>query len=134
LGLALSFIPEAGSILRVGSYGVRAVSRAGVVGGSRIVGRYVARRITREMVEALSRNLAAAFAREVITNVVMDQVIAAVMEPIIREVEREATITGPVGGSAGATRVRQMLLAERQAASPSTSPRQETIQEIQEGE
>lgn len=125
LGLALSFIPEAGSILRVGRYGIRAVSRAGLAGGTRIVGRYIGRRITREMVEALSRNLAAAFAREVITNVVIDQVIAAVMEPIIREVEREATITGPVGGSQGAEMVRRMLAAERQASTrqlPTGSP------------
>ena len=115
LGLAMVFIPEVGSIPRAGGYGVRAVSRAGLAGGSRIVGRYVARRITREMVEALSRNLALAFAQEIITNLVMDRVIGAVMEPLIREVEREATITGPVGGSQGAEMVRRMLAEERQA-------------------
>ena len=130
LGLVLAFIPEAGSILRVGRYGIRAVSRAGLAGGSRIVGRYVARRITREMVEALSRNLALAFAKEVITNVVMDRVIGAVMEPIIRQVEREATITGPVGGSRGAEMVQRMLAAERQANNPQLpSGRQEIITE-----
>jgi len=113
LGLVLSFVPEVGSILRVGRYGVRATLRAGVSGGARIVGRYVARRITREMVEALSRNLILAFAKEVITNEVMEQVISRVMEPYLQYLEREATITGSVGGSQGADIVRRMLEEER---------------------
>lgn len=113
LGLVLSFVPEVGSILRVGRYGVRATLRAGVSGGARIVGRYVARRITREMVEALSRNLILVFAREVITNEVMEQVISRTMEPYLQYLERETTITGPVGGSQGADIVRRMLEEER---------------------
>jgi hypothetical protein len=115
LGLALAFIPEVGSILKVGSYGVKAVSRAGLAGGSRLVGRYVARRITSEMLEALSRNLAITFAKEVATNLVMDKIMEVVMEPIIKHIEREATITGAVGGSQGAEMVRQMLAEEQQA-------------------
>jgi hypothetical protein len=115
LGLALAFIPEVGSVLKVGSYGVKAVSRAGLAGGSRLVGRYVARRITSEMLEALSRNLAIAFAKEVVTNLVMNEIMEVVMEPIIKHIEREATITGAAGGSQGAEMVRQMLAAEQQA-------------------
>jgi hypothetical protein len=115
LGLALAFIPEVGSILKVGSYGIKAVSKAGLAGGSRLVGRYVARRVTTEMLEALSRNLAIAFAKEAVTNLVMDEIMQVVMEPIIQSIEREASITGSVGGSQGAEMVRQMLAAEQQA-------------------
>lgn len=118
LGLALAFIPEAGSILRGGRTAVRAAVRTGsVIAGARVAGRILRRRVSREMAERLAEGLMNAFVREMITNAVIDQVMQRVLEPVIQAVSREASVTGPVGGLAGATRVQAMLEEELRGAS-----------------
>jgi hypothetical protein len=120
-GFVLSFIPELPAALRAGKYGVRAVAKAGVEGGARIVGRYVVRRITTQIVEALARDLAVAFAREVVTAYVLQKVMQAAMEPILEQIQREALVTGPVGGLGGAAGVRQFLKEEQSKTNPNAS-------------
>jgi hypothetical protein len=125
LGLALSIIPEAGTVagavgrggriaLRAGirttlRSGLRAGLRTGARRGARAASRYVVRRITRQIIEAASHDLLEAFIREVVTNVVMDQIIRKVMEPILACVEREAQIRESVGGPEGARLILSIL-------------------------
>jgi hypothetical protein len=139
LGLALAFIPKARSILRLGSYGGKAIARAGIVRGSRIIRRHISRRITREMAEQLSKELITVFVREITTDLVMDKVMQLVLEPVIQHIEREATITGPVGGTQGALQVRQRLQAERQSTlsnspNPAMPPQLTEESQPQEGQ
>lgn len=113
LGLALSFIPEAGSILRGGRTAIRGALRTGsAVVGARIAGRMVLRRASRDMAERLAEGLLQSFVREMVTNVVIDQVAQRLLGPLVQSVAREASVTGPVGGLAGAQRVQAMLAEE----------------------
>jgi hypothetical protein len=115
LGLALAFIPEAGEILSGLRYGARAVAKAGLEGGARILGRYVVRRITKSTVEALARASLQAFVKEVVTAYVLNALIERAMAPLLEAVQREATVTGSVGGLQGAAAVRRMLEQEKRA-------------------
>ena len=54
-----------------------------------------------------------AFAREVVTDQVLDAVISKALEPLMAQVEREAMITGSVGGMEGALQVRRRLELEK---------------------
>lgn len=116
LGLALSFIPEAGSILKGAQYGVKAVSRVGLRAGARIMGRYVVRRVTKQMIEALAQPFFKALVREVVADRVMDAVISKALEPLMAHIQRETMITGPVGGIEGGMKVAKRIKLEQMEA------------------
>lgn len=116
LGLVLSFIPEAGSILKGAQYGVKAVSRAGLMAGARIMGRYVVRRVTKQMIEALAEPFFKALVREVVADRVMDAVITKALEPLMAHIQRETMITGPVGGIEGGMKVAKRIKLEQMEA------------------
>jgi hypothetical protein len=122
LGIALSFIPEAGAILGRGG---KVIAKEGLAAGTRSIARSAAKavrgdivesvgkRLSRELVEKLQYGFAVAYAREVLTDQVMDAVISKAIEPLMAQVEREAMITGPVGGIEGAVQTRRMLEHEK---------------------
>lgn len=108
LGVALSFIPEAGGIIARGlGVGVRAGSRAAgelieegaeqlARSGGQSLGRAVVGRLSREAAESLKHGVAYAFAREIITDQVMDAVIGKLMiEPIVQSIYQEYMTVGP---------------------------------------
>lgn len=113
LGLALSFVPEAGTALGAARRGVRVALRAGVGRGVRAAGRFVVRRWTRQVIQALSRDLLTEFITQVMMTAVLERVIQRVMEPILSYVEREAMIRESVGGPEGAAFVLMVLDSER---------------------
>lgn len=113
LGFVLSFIPEAGSILRGGRTAIRGALRTGSVAvGARLAGRAVLRRASRDLAERLAEGLLQSFVRDMVTNAVIDQVAQRLLGPLVQSVAREASVTGPVGGLAGAQRVQAMLAEE----------------------
>ncbi len=114
LGLALSFIPEVGTIVRSGVVVGRSVARHGVRQGARVAARFGRAQVSRTLRKALEQPLAEAFAREMATEVVMDQVMNTVLEPIMQQIEREIAVTGSVGGSPGAQRLLARLDYEQQ--------------------
>jgi hypothetical protein len=108
-GLALSIIPEAGSIVKGAVGGARAVSRAGVVGGARIVGRRLARRVVREAIEAAERGFIQAFIREMVLNYAIEHLIQLALAPVIARLNREISIRSSVGGASGQAQVLRMI-------------------------
>jgi hypothetical protein len=112
LGFALSVIPEAGTILRGATKLGGAVVRSGVRVGPRRAGRALGAYLAEETVKSLQHGLVRAFLREIVTDQAVEAVAQRVLEPIVSQIERETTITGPVGGEAGAERVLERLAAE----------------------
>jgi hypothetical protein len=112
LGLAMSLIPEAGTIGGAAVRGGRVALRAGLRAGLRAARGYVVRRVTRQIIEAASRDLLTAFITEILINEVMEKIIQKVLEPILARIEREAMLTGAVGGREGARFI--MLVLERE--------------------
>lgn len=114
LGFALAIIPEAGTILRSGTRLGGAVVRT----GARTAARGAVRRIAAHLAEETARSLRHGFVVALLREVAQDQIVEAlaqrVLEPIIADLQREVSVTGPVGGVAGATRTIDRLLAERE--------------------
>lgn len=121
LGLALSLIPEAGTVIGAAGRGAKAVVRTGLRAGLRqglragasAVGRSIARSVARQMLHAMRQDLLTAFVRELSVNLVMDQVIQKAMAPVLAHIEREAMIEESVGGPEGARFVLAMLDHEK---------------------
>ena len=122
LGLALSFIPDAGAIL---GRGAKVIAKQGLAAGTRSIARSagkalrgdlvetIGKRLSSELAEKLKYGFAVAFAREVVTDQVLDAVISKALEPLMAQVEREAMITGSVGGMEGALQVKRRLELEK---------------------
>jgi hypothetical protein len=121
LGLALSLLPEVGTAAGAVAHGGKVALRAGLRAGVRSAGRYVARRVARQVVEAAARDLLQAFITEILVNEVMSRVIEKVLEPVLAHIEREAILTGAVGGPEGA-RFALMVLGEERAATLAAKP------------
>lgn len=123
LGLALSLIPEAGTVVGAAGKGAKAVVRTGLRAGLRqglragatAVGRSIARSVARQMLHAVRQDLLTAFVRELSVNFVMDQVIQKAMAPVLAHIEREAMIEESVGGPEGARFVLAVLSQEKSA-------------------
>ncbi|SCF09683.1 hypothetical protein GA0070607_5500 [Micromonospora coriariae] len=109
LGLALSLIPEVGTIGGVVVRGGRVALRFGVRAGLRAAGRHALRRLTRQVVEAASRDLLQAFLTEILLNEVLERVVQKLMDPLLAYVEREAMLSGAVGGPEGARFILMVL-------------------------
>jgi len=129
LGIALNFIPEVGSILKIGGKGAKVIAEKGLVAGARAlreaaaeriaagIVRSMEKRITVEMAEKLKYGLVLAFAKEILVAEVMNNLISKMVGPLVEMVEREATIAGPIGGIQGAMQTMQKLQSERSGAS-----------------
>ncbi|MFG1882633.1 hypothetical protein [Micromonospora sp. NPDC049102] len=117
LGLAMSLIPEAGTIGGAAVRGGRVALRFGVRAGLRAARGYVVRRVTRQIVEAASRDLLQGFLTEILLNEVLERVVQKLMEPILAYVEREAMLSGAVGGPEGARFILMVLDSQPSAAS-----------------
>ncbi|WFE53898.1 hypothetical protein [Micromonospora sp. WMMD1155] len=109
LGLAMSLIPEVGTIGGAAVRGGRVALRFGVRAGLRAARGYVVRRVTRQIVEAASRDLLQSFLTEILLNEVLERVVQKLMEPILAYVEREAMLSGAVGGPEGARFILMVL-------------------------
>ncbi|WCN78912.1 hypothetical protein [Micromonospora sp. LH3U1] len=109
LGLALSLIPEVGTIGGAAVRGGRVALRFGVRAGLRAARGYVVRRVTRQIIEAASRDLLQAFLTEILLNEVLERVVQKLMEPVLAYVEREAMLSGAVGGPEGARFILMVL-------------------------
>jgi hypothetical protein len=118
LGLAMSLVPEAGTIGGAVMRGGRVALRSGMRAGLRVARGFVVRRVTRQIVEAASRDLLQAFVTEILINEVMEKIIQKVMEPILAHIEREAQLTGAVGGREGA---RFILMVQAQRTATTTT-------------
>ncbi|MEH1029298.1 hypothetical protein V6W11_16290 [Micromonospora profundi] len=118
LGLALSLIPEVGTIGGAAVRGGRVALRYGLRAGLRSGGRYVARRVARQVIEAASRDLLQAFVTEILLNEVLERVVQKLMEPILAYVEREAMLRSAVGGPEGARFLLMVLDSQPTAAGP----------------
>ena len=106
LGLVLSFVPEVGTILRLGAKpaataGARAVTRRALRRGVRVLAHRAAARITRQVAEQLKHGLAVAIAREIIVDQVVEQLLVKLfIEPTMRQLYAEMAATGPGQGGA----------------------------------
>lgn len=114
LGFALSIIPEAGTIVRSGARLGGAVVRTGAHAAARGAVRRIAAHLAEETARSLRRGFVVALLREVAQDQIVEAVAQRVLEPIIADLQREVSVTGPVGGVAGATRTIDRLLAERE--------------------
>ncbi|MBQ1034793.1 hypothetical protein [Micromonospora sp. C81] len=121
LGLALSLIPEAGTIGGAAVRGGRVALRFGVRAGLRTARGYVVRRVTRQIVEAASRDLLQGFLTEILLNEVLERVVQKLMEPVLAYVEREAMLSGAVGGPEGARFI--LMVLDSQPGGAAAGPR-----------
>jgi hypothetical protein len=134
LGVALSFIPEVGTLLargaatgvRLGARGSVHAIRGGasglVRGGVRGAGRAVAERLTKSVVAQIERGLVKRFVEEIATDQLMEQIIGLILTPIMERMEREFAVTGTVGGLSGAQDVQKRLEQERRSKTPPEPP------------
>ncbi|SCG52986.1 hypothetical protein [Micromonospora zamorensis] len=121
LGLALSLIPEAGTIGGAAVRGGRVALRFGVRAGLRTARGYVVRRVTRQIIEAASRDLLQGFLTEILLNEVLERVVQKLMEPVLAYVEREAMLSGAVGGPEGARFI--LMVLDSQPGGAAAGPR-----------
>jgi hypothetical protein len=110
LGVALSFIPEAGSIFKKVSSAGEAIAKQGLRKGLKTVGRRAVQEVLEEIAKQLKKNLLAAVLRELAINVVFDKIMSVMIEPVIAAME--AQIAGPdlaalpaLGGEEGAEEI-----------------------------
>ena len=90
LGMVLSFIPDAGPILRGGSKLASGVVQGEARVVARALGRRLARRITVDMVRALKGNLALSFAKALTTAQGMNLFLGKLLiEPTIAQMQRD---------------------------------------------
>ncbi|MEV0154972.1 hypothetical protein AB0H57_14665 [Micromonospora sp. NPDC050686] len=118
LGMALSLVPEVGTIGGALARGGRVALRAGFRSGLRAARGYVARRISRQIIEAASRDLLQAFITEILMTEVLGRIIQKALEPVLAHIEREAMLTQSVGGPEGARFILMVLDQERAGAAP----------------
>jgi hypothetical protein len=118
LGMALSLIPEAGTLVGAAARGGKVALRAGIKMGGAAAARFIGRKIAKQVIAAAARDVLEQFVKEILTNVVMDKVIQKVLEPVLAHVEREAQMTETVGGRAGARIILAILDNEKKAAAP----------------
>jgi hypothetical protein len=127
LGVALSFIPEAGSILRRGvaaavraggaRAAVRGISRAGVRG----VARSITSHLTEEVIRRLERGVIEAFLAECATERLSDEIVERLLQPVLHHIERETMFVTP-GDISGMQRALQMLEEERSSRPSGEAP------------
>jgi hypothetical protein len=90
LGLLLSFIPDAGPILRAGARLGRGVIRGEARAAARALTRRLARRITADMIKALKGNLAESFVKALLSAQVMNMFLGKLLiEPAIAQMQRD---------------------------------------------
>ncbi|MEK8105545.1 hypothetical protein NKG94_11090 [Micromonospora sp. M12] len=97
LGLALSLIPEAGTIGGAAVRGGRVALRFGVRAGLRAAGVRGAPGHPPDR-RGRVRDLLQGFLTEILLNEVLERVVQKLMEPVLAYVEREAMLSGAVGG------------------------------------
>lgn len=122
IGVALAFIPEAGTILGSMRAGLRGGLRAGLRVGAAEAAEYVAARMTRQIVEALEHEFLPAFVREMAINEVANRLIQTALEPILEAAQREASISSSPGGTAGAQQILNSLRQGRGETTGGTAP------------
>lgn len=90
LGVLLSFIPDAGPILRGAGRIGKGVVRGEIRAATRAVARRLARTITLDILKALKGNLAASFARALLTAQVMNMFLGKLLiEPAVAQMQRD---------------------------------------------
>jgi len=109
LEAALAVVPMAGTAGRAVATGGKVALSSGLRAGLRAGGRQVARHISRELAQAAARDLLETFVVELTTDQVMGLLVEQVLAPVLAHVEREARITGPVGGTRAAHELLQIL-------------------------
>jgi hypothetical protein len=121
LGVALSFVPEVGSILGRGAalavrLGARGTARAAAGtarglyrAGPRKIGAKIGKWITSSTAESLKHGVSIAFLREIATDQFMDRFLTLMIHPIIESLEREIAVAGSQGGISGAQRTLRRL-------------------------
>lgn len=117
LGLALSLVPVGGALAKSAGRGglvalrtgLRSGLRTGLRMGTAAARRDLVRRWNRMLIEAAKQDLLTAFVTELVSDAVLDRVVSEAMGPLLSYVEREARITGAVGGREGARFVIAVL-------------------------
>ncbi len=116
LGMALSLIPEAGTVAGAVVQGGKVALRAGLRMGSKAAVRFVGRKIAKQIMAAAAKDLVEQFVKEALTNLVMDKIFQKILEPILAHIEREAQVTGSVGGKQGAQNILAIFKEEKRKA------------------
>jgi hypothetical protein len=93
LGVVLSFIPEAGNIIKKVTSAGETIAKQGLRQGLKTVGRGAVREVMEEVAKQLKKNLAAALVREIAVFTVFDKVMSVMVEPLISAME--AQLGGP---------------------------------------
>ncbi len=113
LGLVLSFIPEAGTVLRMGSRVASVAARKGAAQGAKLAVRALRARFAKDMAHSLAKGVERAILREVVTDQVMGKLFEQILGPINQAIAADAALTGPVGGRSAVIRVMLALEAEQ---------------------
>lgn len=112
--IALSIIPEAGSLVRGGVTATRTVARSGVRAGMRSLGR----RARRELLVSVGRRVKTGIARHIVREVLTDRGLALILPhvlgPVMMQVHREISVLSgrPVPPQAAGTPLVPELLHE----------------------
>ncbi|MGW0203749.1 hypothetical protein, partial [Nonomuraea sp. NPDC003201] len=112
LSVVLAVVPNARSLLRTGAQAARVAEGYGAATATRLTAARFTAHLAEETVKSLRNGFVVAALRELVQNEVVDLIAQRVLGPIIADLEREVTLTGPVGGAAGARRVVDWLLQE----------------------
>ncbi len=99
LGLALSIIPEAGTILRGVSSAGKSVVREGLIEGTTLALRATQRALLAAVEKQLAQGLERVIIREVLTDRVMDLVVTSALTPVIEAMAKEAQFQRSIDGS-----------------------------------
>jgi hypothetical protein len=113
LGLVLSFIPEAGTVLRLGTRVASLAVRKGAKQGAKLAVRALRARFAKDMAHSLAKGVERAIIREVVTDQVMGKLIEQILGPINQAIAADAALTGPVGGRSAVMRVMLAMEAEQ---------------------
>jgi hypothetical protein len=114
--LALSIIPEAGSVVRGGVTATRTVARSGIRAGTRSL----ARRARRELMVSIGRQAKTGIARHIVREVLTDRGLALVLPqllgPLMMQVHREISVLSgrPVPPQAAGTPALPEHLSENE--------------------
>ncbi|MGW3352668.1 hypothetical protein ACWDA3_56060 [Nonomuraea rubra] len=112
LSVVLAVVPNARSLLRTGAQAARVAEVYGVATAARLTAARFTAHLAEEGVRSLRNGFVVAVVRELVQDEVVDQIAQRVLGPIVADIEREVTMTGPVGGAAGARRLVDRLLRE----------------------
>lgn len=116
--IALSVLPEAGALIRLGSSGVRVGMRSGLRAGARSLGRRARRQLMVSVGRQIKTGIANHVVREVLTDRAMTLILPHLLGPVMNQIHREISVLSgqPVPPEAAGTPAVPELLSEDEQA------------------